>query len=767
MPAVLSGARQPARYRWPRLPLAVLLLFVLAELAALPGESPTVDEQAHLARGLTYARTGDLRLYIGHPPLINVLAALPLLPDTRITLPLQSAAWQRADWIEFPILLFWKLDNPALAMFAAGRIMIILLGALLLAVLYRLGADLGGPALGLAAMSLAALDPNLRAHARLVTTDLGLTLFLWATVWLWRRWRRRARWPRGLVVGVLWGLALASKYPALIWSAGLLTATLLAGGGWRHWRALLVVGAAAGLSLWAVYGFELRAPAGWPVPLPFATYWQEFRWSLNDVAHTPAFMLGQTSRDGFYAYFLVALAVKLPLPLLALALGGLGLGLRALWRRGWRTELGLWLPALTFLAAAVAARINIGYRHIMPIWPLLYLGAGWALLQLWRRPRLGRAAGLALAGWLAASSLWIYPRDLTFFNELAGGPDHGYQVLVDSNLDWGQDLGLLTAFVRERGIQQIRVSYFGAVPIGSFPVRAFPIPAQPLPPRPTPDWHALFPAPGWYAISVTHLMGGAVLRNPDTFAFFRHRQPDYILGRTIYVYHLTAESGSVAICVNPPPGMGTADARRLFGAAAQRILTFDCAKGLPLPAGRTWYLLRGEQAEKLRPALERLGAALLFDEPHHPDPAYAFSLYGLADAAGQAAAYPRQPQGPATFGGLATFLGWGYTAPPRAGQPGQVETTWRLEAPLPGPLSIFLHLNAPDGFPVAVSDGFNTPVDQLQPGDALIQFHPLADSPADLPAGAGFTTGLYALSGDQARYRLPDGADALALEPRH
>lgn len=757
-----AGPPDRRRGVWPALALAVLLAFVLAETAALSGESPTVDEQAHLARGLSYARTGDLRLYIGHPPLIGLIAALPLLPDPRIQLPLDSAAWRQRDWIEFPILLFWKLDNPALAMFAAGRIMIILLGALLLAVLYRLGADWGGPAVGLAAMGLAALDPNLRAHARLVTTDLGLALLVWTTTWLWRRWLRRPRAVLGLLAGAAWGLALASKYPALIWSAGLLPAAL-AGGGLRHWRRLPIVGAAAFLALWAVYGFELRAPAGWAVPVPLLTYVDEFRWSLGDVARTPAYLFGQISRDGFFAYFPAALAVKLPLPVLGLAVVGLGLGARALLRRGGRTELILWLPALVFLAVAAAARINIGYRHILPVWPLAYLAAAWALVRLLRRPPLGRAAGLLLAGWLAAGSAWIYPHDLTFFNELAGGPDNGYRLLVDSNLDWGQDLGALADFVRQQGIREIRVSYFGSVPIGAVPIEAYPIPALPLPPKPVPDWHPLYPAPGWYAISVTHLMGGAVLDDPDTFSYFRHRQPDYILGRTIYIYHLPAESGSLAVCVNPPPGMGAADAGRIFGPALQRLLTFDCAQGLPLPAGRAWYLLRGEQAGLLRPALDRLGAELQYDQPHSPDPAFALSLYRLDEAAARAAAYPAEPHDPATFGGLASFLGWRPAPGPGAG----VETAWRIEAPLPGPVSVFLHLNAADGYPLAVSDGWNTPSDQLRAGDALIQFHPLPDAPAERPAGAGLFTGLYALTGGLARYRLPDGSDAVALGPGH
>jgi hypothetical protein len=98
----------------------------------------------------------------------------------------------------------------------------------------------------------------------------------------------------------------------------------------------------------------------------------------------------------------------------------------------------------------------------------------------------------------------------------------------------------------------------------------------------------------------------------------------------------------------------------------------------------------------------------------------------------------------------------------RAGEP--LQTVWRVETALPESISIFFHLTAPDGFPLEISDGFNTPFDQLQPGDALIQFHPLT-LPDPLPAGAEYRTGVYALGGAQPRYRLPDGRDFIAFSP--
>jgi len=744
-----------------RLALLLLALFTAAQLVALNRDSPTVDEPAHLARGYSYLRTGDLRLHIGHPPLVGMWAALPLLADPSIQLPLNAVSWQKADRIEFPITLFWKSGNPALAMFRAGRIMIILFGVLLGATLYRLAADLGGHPLGLAALTLYVFDPNLRAHARLITTDLGVTLWLTACLWLSLRLLRHPHWRLALAGGVAFGLALASKYTALVVVPALGLVLL-----WnlrRRPTLRITYFAATALTVWAIYRFEFRPALGLAFPIPLASYFEELRFSLADISGTPTYLMGQVSRAGFYSYFFVALLVKTPLPLLLLALTGIARprGMRHPDRVRALAVVGF--PLAFYFALTVASRVNIGYRHLLPVWPLLYLGGALGLVQLARHP-LGRwLGGLALA-WLVFNTATTYPRDLTFFNELAGGPAGGHRFLVDSNLDWGQDLGELAAYARAHHLEPLHLSYFGSTPVMAFPIKDFNLQSLPLPPVPAPDWQPLHPAPGWYAISVTHLFGGAVLDNPDTFSFFQHRQPDVIIGHTIYLYHVLPETDTVAVCINPPPAMPAADIRAAFGPALTRLIPYDCSAGLPLPAGPTQYLFRGEQAALNAEALARLGAQLIYAEPHRADPRFAFSLYQLAEPAARAAYYPDHPVAPQIFGGLVTFTGYRYPSPLRPGPPAQVETVWQIQSVVTQPVSLFLHLTAPDGFLLASSDGLNTPVDALLPGDGLIQLHTL-DYPTGLPDGARWATGLYALTPNLPRYLLPDGGDQFVFFP--
>jgi hypothetical protein len=642
----------------------------------------------------------------------------------------------------------------------AGRVMMVLSGALTLAALYRLGADVGGRWAGLLMAAIAALDPNLRAHARLITTDLGILLSLTLTLIVWRRWLRQPRPALTVAAGLTLGIALGTKFSALIFAPALLVIAL-----WR-WRVrlttvrrLAVALGLAGLCVWALYRFELRPMTGSTLPLPLANFWEDFLFT-TEVVHTPNYLLGRVNPPFDWLYFPIAVLVKTPLPLMAATL----LGGAAWLRRRWRAEALLWGPAILYFGVALTSGVYIGYRHLFPMTVTAYLCAAMGVVWLWGRSLYGRwLAGMA-GLWLLVNTALIYPRDLTFFNELALGPDNGWRVLVDSNLDWGQDLGELADFVRARDIGSIYVSYFGSVPIGSVTVDEYPIPAVPLPPRPSSDWQPLSPKPGWYAISVTHLMGGAGLANPDTFAYFRHQRPEAVLGRTIYIYRVPEQTGVVAVCVNPSPSLGEPEARRIFGAALTRLIQYDCTRGLPLPAGRAWYLLRGEQVDFVREPLQRLGATLQYDEPNNPDGRFTFRVYELDEAAAQAATYPAQPVAPQVFGERLAFLGHRYRAELRPGAPAEVQTAWRVVAPLAEPLSLFLHLSAPDGFPLAVSDGLNTPLDSLQPGDGLIQFHPL-EYPIGLPDGTQFRVGAYSLTGTQARYLLPEGADFVAWTP--
>jgi hypothetical protein len=203
-----------------------------------------------------------------------------------------------------------------------------------------------------------------------------------------------------------------------------------------------------------------------------------------------------------------------------------------------------------YFAASIGSGINIGHRHLLPMYPFLYVLTG-ALARPWAqwRPRRRRAAAALVLATMAASSVvvfappWrpavVYPHFLAYFNELAGGPRHGYERLVDSSLDWGQDLKQLERWLDDRGITEpIGLSYFGTADPRYYGIRHLNLPGGYL--FESPDPALRLPVPGWLAISATHLQG------PYYTSEFRQSLRDIVLkqrlvdviGYTIFVFRL-------------------------------------------------------------------------------------------------------------------------------------------------------------------------------------------------------------------------------------
>lgn len=214
----------------------------------------------------------------------------------------------------------------------------------------------------------------------------------------------------------------------------------------------------------------------------------------------PAYLCGRISERGWYAYFPLAIAIKTPLPTLLLALAGLAalLGGRVHPARP-RLWAGLLIFTLLYLLVAIAARLNIGHRHVLPFYLLIWALAGAA--GAWARSRGGRLVIGGSLAWLALSSVLAWPHYLSYFNDAVGGPRRGHLYLADSNIDWGQDLRRLADFVRRKPQERLYLSYFGSADPRAYGLEAERLPGF-LPPRGIAD-----PGPGTHVISVTNLLG--------------------------------------------------------------------------------------------------------------------------------------------------------------------------------------------------------------------------------------------------------------------
>ena len=312
------------RTSWPRfLAVGLLVLSFGLALTSAVQKSPTMDEQNHIARGAAYLGTGDPRLSVEHPPLVNVLSALPahLLLDLRLPI----------TW----------------------------LGLVLVSLVFRWAAARFGPWGGLLAAAFCALDPNLLAHTRLSTTDVGgACLAFLAAYALWRALQRPS-WLRVLGSGVAFGLALGAKLSNLLFAPlfalALLVGALVGGRGWltravRNLALLALVVLLGLLVVWGSYGFRV-GPVEENGPLvPAPPYLKGIRAILDfSTAGRPAYLWGQYSHQGWWYYFPVAFMVKTPLPTLAALLVATCLTLR----RPRRDDVLLLIPPLAYFGVSM------------------------------------------------------------------------------------------------------------------------------------------------------------------------------------------------------------------------------------------------------------------------------------------------------------------------------------------------------------------------------------------------------------------------------
>jgi hypothetical protein len=217
--------------------------------------------------------------------------------------------------------------------------------------------------------------------------------------------------------------------------------------------------------------------------------------------------------------------VKTPIPFLLLAgIGGVTLLLSA--RRN-RLAAAPVLAAAAILATAMPANLNIGVRHVLPMYPMLAVCAGVGLTGLWSWTRArpaGAVLSVILAGWLIGESVRAHPDYLPYFNQLAG--DHPEEVLVAGDLDWGQDLGRLVDTLRARKIQHLSLTYFGKADLTK----------QGLPPFT--DLKPNTPTTGWVAASIYSIRLGMQGGRYDAFAWLGRHTPVARIGRSILLYYI-------------------------------------------------------------------------------------------------------------------------------------------------------------------------------------------------------------------------------------
>ena len=783
----------------PYLVAATLLWLLFAQ--AVRGAvvlSLAFDEGPHLAVGYATLRTGDFRLQPVHihPPLANMLAAAPLLLDPSLPDPRSIPGWDIASLSAVTDTIVWQ-HRPPDGIALAGRLPIILLAMLLGAFVYRWAADLAGWKAGLLALFLYALDPNIVAHAQVITTDMGVTVFGFAALYClfksqtsnfkFQRW-----WLGG--TGIALGAALATKVSAGLLAPLLAVVVLLTGrDAFRlRVRRVVVIGLIAFGVVWAVYGFEVGRVPGLPLPVPAATQVKIYQ-SLQqhyDEGH-PTFLMGMNSTHGWWYYFPVAFLVKTPLPTLMLLVGSLVLGIKR-WQvaRSKKQEVGrrsqfagwtLGLFPIVHFVTALWSSVDIGYRHLLPILPFLFVFIG-VQIAGHRSQVTGRASVTLLPRHLVTLSLYllvsllltwyaigasrIWPHNLAYFNEIAGGPENGYNWLVDSNLDWGQNLKELKAWLDAHGVDRVFLSQFSP----SRP-EVYGIQATLLPPSPRAASFARFdPAPGWYAIGATTLQG-SYTPEVDTFAYFRTMTPTTRIGHALFVYQVPEQPRSqwVAQCAtrSASPPLDADEIKAGFGRDDLRLVQFDCSTSWWYPGTNApgWYLNapRKLQAQTWYPSARLIfqpnNAQVEFDGVYRVDNAALLpgrqtrAVIAPGDWSPiQAMSQGVQTNSPASTTGPLQFEGFWMSDQQMVGEV-VVFTAWRVTWAAEHPLSIMAHLLDAQGRMISGDDGLGVPIETWQIGDVIVQVHRLNVPRNTAPGTYWIETGIYRLD-TLERYRI-------------
>ena len=515
------------------LALALILLGTIRIAATYTVSYHTADEPAHIGCGMQWLSQGIYSYEPQHPPLTRVVAALgPFLAGARST--------GKRDMYAEGIAVLGDGDRyeQNLTLARCGNLLFFWLACWMV---FLWGSRTLGPAGAVFGVLIFTMTPTVLAHAGLATTDMGITAGFAAATYCSVRMAEQPGPKTAWWLGLTGGLMVLTKFSALVFYPAAVVAALVV---WlfQHRtstshllplvRARLPwLGAAAFLGLlviWAGYRFSFGKAIWIPSPVPFPELFPGIREVIRHNSHGHiAYFLGEVSESGWWIFFPTLLAVKLPIA--ALALIGVGL-----WRRpgvsgGWP----FWIvtsTAAAILLVVIPARINIGLRHILPMFPFLAVIGAVGLLWLAEQASqsqaaLGTVAVLTL--WLCISSLTAHPDYLAYFNAFAGSEPE--RIVVESDLDWGQDIKRLGQRLRE----------LHATSVGFSPAIMLDPSQHGFPPW---RWSAVdAPYPGWNAVQVTawkEQRMGFRLQQPDVRLWPDYTKPVERVGKSILLYYI-------------------------------------------------------------------------------------------------------------------------------------------------------------------------------------------------------------------------------------
>lgn len=509
-----------------------------------------------------------------------------------------------SQWNAGKIFLFDSGNNPDQIIFWS-RLPFILLSLILGLFIFKWTREIAGLTAGLFALILYAFDPNILGHNHFVTTDLGIAAFIVFAFYYFLKFIKDPSWKNVFIGSLFLGLVQLAKFSSvLIFPVlGLILIIYPLIRLEKEKRSKLKVlgeyvlkGAVAFvLSLvvvWIVYSINTFSMPKKKLPeivnhyIPAsdqnvkAIYTRQIVFAMNDsvllrpmanyffgvarvfqrvAGGNVTYFLGQVNTHGFLGYFPIVFLIKEPLPILFFIIFALFFSLFKIIKKTFEpsensffkniahylrthiTEFSMFLFIVLYAFTSIVGRLNIGFRHLFPILPFVYILTTKNIFEFLKRREGAQAkfpysfSALLLLVFLILGTIYAYPSYMSYFNQAADGPKKGYKLVTDSNADWGQDLKRLKIFLSEHPeINKIRVDYFGMANLDYY-----------LNGKYEKWWAAKRPIEAsWYAISVEFMQESIYDRSkPDseTYRWLQNKKPFSQVGTSILVYNITPE----------------------------------------------------------------------------------------------------------------------------------------------------------------------------------------------------------------------------------
>ena len=450
-------------------------------------DSMVVDEKVHIPAGYLHVWKGDYTFNSEHPPMLNDLAGL-FAKFAKPNAPAVPANFTGGDQWEYGDMFFYLSGNNIDKILFWARLPFIFLTLGLIYLVFLWAKTLFGPKAGLVAATLTAFSPNILAHGRLATTDIGVTLFFLLVCWLLRKYFLKPNLKTVALLGLGLGLVLLAKFSGIFVVPVIILGLIFI---WflkrqKFLKSLLeslLIFAVAGILIWGVYFFSMRtqiitAPDSLQLSktfhhkvisgtfskfliMPYDKYFQglEILTDHNTSGHW-SYLDGEVGYSGWWYYFPLVMLYKMPLTEIILLVLSIGFVIKRLLPPPWRGRndiktfdyLLLFFPPLLFLVVSMIGRIDIGIRHILPILPFFYIFISSLVLK---KNKIFQKLIFGLVGLQIIIGILAFPNYLTYFNQIAGGAKGGIKHLSDSNLDWNQNMKRFGLYAKENNIKKV------------------------------------------------------------------------------------------------------------------------------------------------------------------------------------------------------------------------------------------------------------------------------------------------------------------------